>query len=119
MFGTVNRSLWSWFTHVLLHERLFKLIPAGLQDWRLFIRPSEIKALLEEEGFGMLHEDLAGLCQRLRWHWDWTQTYYSLEYFQCSKLGGHYMAWAYKVKHADSDAGLDDDIMTDDPKAEL
>ena len=87
-------------TEFLIGERLFESIPVGTQDWRLFITPDEMKEFLESSGFGMLHEDLTGLCEDSSFKLDITGPFpyvrRTMAYKHCKELTGHYMSWATK-----------------------
>jgi len=63
LFDTINRTTWAWFTALFGAERLVRLVPRGTHDWRLFIRPAELDALLR--GLGLAEVATAGLAPRL------------------------------------------------------
>lgn len=99
VFGTTNRTWWSWLTEVLLGERLFRAIHPGTQDWRLFLTPAELKLHLEASGFWLTHEDLTGLCERPSFApaaGRFPPVARTLHYERCVSLAGHYMGWATK-----------------------
>lgn len=52
--GTINRTLASWFFAIFLGENL-GFIPEGTHEYRLFIKPEEIKECLNSLGYELIH----------------------------------------------------------------
>jgi 2-polyprenyl-6-hydroxyphenyl methylase/3-demethylubiquinone-9 3-methyltransferase len=51
LFDTINRSFKSKFIMIWLLEDTLKHLPSGLHDWNKFIKPQEIKEIIERAGF--------------------------------------------------------------------
>ncbi len=51
MFDTINRNPLAQLVAVALAERVLRLLPRGTHDPELFIKPTEIRLLLEHHGF--------------------------------------------------------------------
>jgi 2-polyprenyl-6-hydroxyphenyl methylase/3-demethylubiquinone-9 3-methyltransferase len=49
-FDTINRTAKSWVVMILLAQRWLRLVEPDTHDWRLFIRPPELWALLAAHG---------------------------------------------------------------------
>jgi 2-polyprenyl-6-hydroxyphenyl methylase/3-demethylubiquinone-9 3-methyltransferase len=64
LYDTINRTPASWLAVIFLLQELpwTKLMPPRLHDWRMFIRPDELRRLLEREGLSP--RDLTGLKAR-------------------------------------------------------
>jgi 2-polyprenyl-6-hydroxyphenyl methylase / 3-demethylubiquinone-9 3-methyltransferase len=58
-FDTLNKTFWSKLGAIWFAEILLRLIPRGTHHWSLFIRPDELKRLLETAGFSGM--EMAGL----------------------------------------------------------
>lgn len=58
-FDTINRTVKSYVVMIVLAQNLVSLVEPRTHDWRLFIRPGELRRLLEEHGFEV--RDLRGL----------------------------------------------------------
>lgn len=54
---TLNRTFRSLLLGVVVAERVLGLVPKGLHDWQKFLKPSEVAALLRENG-----ADVGGVC---------------------------------------------------------
>jgi 2-polyprenyl-6-hydroxyphenyl methylase / 3-demethylubiquinone-9 3-methyltransferase len=50
---TFTKSFWSRLVIIWLGEIVFRFMPRGLHDWRLFINPSGLQRLLTTTGFGI------------------------------------------------------------------
>jgi 2-polyprenyl-6-hydroxyphenyl methylase / 3-demethylubiquinone-9 3-methyltransferase len=50
-FDTINRTIRSKVIMIWMLEDLFKRIPKGTHDWRMFIKPDELRSMLSETGF--------------------------------------------------------------------
>ncbi|TCI00588.1 bifunctional 2-polyprenyl-6-hydroxyphenol methylase/3-demethylubiquinol 3-O-methyltransferase UbiG [Roseococcus sp. SYP-B2431] len=59
VLSTLNRTRRSWLFAILGAERLLRWLPVGTHDWKLFLRPSELGALLR--GAGLAVTDTAGM----------------------------------------------------------
>ena len=57
--STLNRTRRAWLTAIAGAEHLLRLLPVGTHDWRKFIPPAELAALLRAEGLRLA--DIAGL----------------------------------------------------------
>jgi 2-polyprenyl-6-hydroxyphenyl methylase/3-demethylubiquinone-9 3-methyltransferase len=57
--STLNRTRQSWVMAILGAEYLLRLLPVGTHDWKRFLSPAELDALLR--GAGMRTADLTGL----------------------------------------------------------
>jgi 2-polyprenyl-6-hydroxyphenyl methylase/3-demethylubiquinone-9 3-methyltransferase len=49
-FDTINRTLRSYLVAILVSERLLKIIHPGTHNWRMFIRPEELRRLFARHG---------------------------------------------------------------------
>lgn len=58
-FDTINRNWLTAFVMVFLGERVLRIVPRGTHDHPKFIRPQELAAMLEKQGFSK--PDFAGL----------------------------------------------------------
>jgi 2-polyprenyl-6-hydroxyphenyl methylase / 3-demethylubiquinone-9 3-methyltransferase len=58
-YDTINRTAKSYLVIILLGERVVRLVRPGTHNWRMFIRPDELSALLADQG--MLVRDTTGL----------------------------------------------------------
>jgi 2-polyprenyl-6-hydroxyphenyl methylase / 3-demethylubiquinone-9 3-methyltransferase len=61
--STLNRTPASWVTAKLGAEYLLRLLPVGTHDWRRFITPGELGAMLRNAGLRVT--DIAGLAPGL------------------------------------------------------
>ena len=59
VFDTINRTLRSYLVAILVSERLFKIIYPGTHNWRMFIRPTELRAVFAQHGLEL--GDVRGL----------------------------------------------------------
>ncbi|WP_326691131.1 MULTISPECIES: bifunctional 2-polyprenyl-6-hydroxyphenol methylase/3-demethylubiquinol 3-O-methyltransferase UbiG [unclassified Streptomyces] len=50
VFDTINRTAASYLMAILVLERLLKIIHPGTHNWRMFIRPRELHAVLARHG---------------------------------------------------------------------
>jgi len=55
LVSTINRTWKSWLYAILMAEHVLRLLPRGTHDWRRFVTPAEIEAVLRQTGF----EDIA------------------------------------------------------------
>jgi 2-polyprenyl-6-hydroxyphenyl methylase/3-demethylubiquinone-9 3-methyltransferase len=53
VFDTINRTAASYLGAILIFERLLKIIYPGTHNWRMFIRPHELRALFAAYGLGL------------------------------------------------------------------
>lgn len=59
-FDTINRTVRSFLIMIIAAERLLRITPRGTHNWRMFIRPAELAALLERQGLTLAeHTGLA------------------------------------------------------------
>lgn len=50
-FDTINRNLKSQMIMIWLVEEIARKIPQGIHDWEKFIKPEELRQMLQESGF--------------------------------------------------------------------
>ncbi|SDD96534.1 bifunctional 2-polyprenyl-6-hydroxyphenol methylase/3-demethylubiquinol 3-O-methyltransferase UbiG [Actinokineospora iranica] len=50
LFDAINRTVRSYLVTILLAERVLRVRRPGTHDWRMFIRPGELRAALAEHG---------------------------------------------------------------------
>ena len=64
LYDTINRTPASWLAVIVLLQELLwtRLMPPRLHDWHMFIRPDELRRLLEQHGLAPL--GLTGLRAR-------------------------------------------------------
>ena len=108
VFLTINRH-WQSKLSLWLHTTFVQHHPREASDWRLGIKPAEMKRFADAAGFNMVHEELQGVCENLRLHVDWGKMPWVLqahgtEYSRCKSLHVRYMGWAYKKPRAVDDA---------------
>lgn len=53
-FSTLNRNASSYILGVLAAEYIFNLVPRGTHDYKKFIKPSELRIILERCGFELI-----------------------------------------------------------------
>ena len=58
-FDTFNKTFWSKLFAIWIGEIIVRFIPTGTHDWELFIRPDDLKCLLEKSGF--VNKGFAGI----------------------------------------------------------
>jgi 2-polyprenyl-6-hydroxyphenyl methylase/3-demethylubiquinone-9 3-methyltransferase len=63
-FDTINRTAKSYVVMILLGERVIRLVQPGTHNWRMFIRPDELAAVLTSQG--MRVRDTTGLVMAKR-----------------------------------------------------
>ncbi|MFC1670851.1 bifunctional 2-polyprenyl-6-hydroxyphenol methylase/3-demethylubiquinol 3-O-methyltransferase UbiG [Spirochaetota bacterium] len=51
LFDTINRTFMSRLLMIWVAEYILKIAPMGLQDWNMFIKPEELRTILEKSGF--------------------------------------------------------------------
>lgn len=100
VFLTVNRS-WQSKLSLWLHTTFVQHHPPQAADWRLGVKPVEMKRIAHAAGFNLVHEELQGVCENLRLHVDWGKFPWVLQahgtaYSPCKSLQVRYMGWAYK-----------------------
>ncbi len=61
--STLNRTRRSWATAILGAEYVLRMLPAGTHDWKKFLSPAEIDALLRNSGMRMA--DITGIAPDL------------------------------------------------------
>ena len=57
--ATINRTLIAWLFAIVGAEYILGWLPRGTHRWRMFRKPSEIRALLAEDGFEV--KDITGV----------------------------------------------------------
>ncbi len=68
--ATLNRTAKAFALAVVGAERVLRWLPVGTHDWRKFLKPDEIRGLLEGEGvfvqgpFGVGYDPIAGRWSR-------------------------------------------------------
>lgn len=53
-FSTLNRNYKSYLLGVVAAEYIFKLVPQGTHDYKKFIQPAELRAMLVQNGFELI-----------------------------------------------------------------
>jgi 2-polyprenyl-6-hydroxyphenyl methylase / 3-demethylubiquinone-9 3-methyltransferase len=48
LFDTINRTVASYLTAILMAERVLRIVFPGTHDWKMFIRPGELRSALAE-----------------------------------------------------------------------
>ena len=87
--STLNRNPKSYAFAILGAERVARWLPRGTHDWRKFITPDELFALLE--GAGLKPLDRTGMVfDVLRWRWSLSERDLSVNYVTASLREG---AW--------------------------
>ena len=51
IFSTINKSFLSYFTTILLAEKILKLVPSKTHDWDMYVKPEEILKVAEKFRF--------------------------------------------------------------------
>jgi 2-polyprenyl-6-hydroxyphenyl methylase/3-demethylubiquinone-9 3-methyltransferase len=51
VMSTINRTFRSWAYAIVMAERVLGLLPRGAHDWKRFVQPAEVEAILGEIGF--------------------------------------------------------------------
>jgi 2-polyprenyl-6-hydroxyphenyl methylase/3-demethylubiquinone-9 3-methyltransferase len=64
VLSTINRTLKSYIYAILAGEYVLRLLPRGAHQWRRFVRPCEVEAVLRELGFRTLA--VSGVTMNLR-----------------------------------------------------
>eukprot|EP01147_Barroeca_monosierra_P000892 gene893-4156_t len=68
IMSTPNRTILSYLAVIIAAERILGWIPVGAHDWSRFMRPCELKAMLERRHLSCKH--IKGLeLDVLRWQW--------------------------------------------------
>ena len=47
MISTIRRSLATWFSHILMAEKITGIVPSGTHSYEKFINPEECKAMMK------------------------------------------------------------------------
>lgn len=76
---TLNRTLFSYLTAIVLAERVLKVVQKGAHDWQDFKRPSEILEMVAGLGFAV--DAMTGML-----YTPWNKTWRTIDY-----MGGNYM----------------------------
>lgn len=59
VFDTINRTVASWLKAIVLSEKILKIIYPGTHNWKMFIRPDELRAVFA--GHGLTLTEIKGL----------------------------------------------------------
>lgn len=59
VFDTINRTAASYLKAILLSEKILRIIYPGTHNWRMFIRPDELRAVFTDHG--LIVTDVQGL----------------------------------------------------------
>jgi 2-polyprenyl-6-hydroxyphenyl methylase/3-demethylubiquinone-9 3-methyltransferase len=54
LLSTIRRSISTWFTHILLAERLTGLVPRGTHHHSQFINPEQCQKMMSNSGIDTL-----------------------------------------------------------------
>jgi 2-polyprenyl-6-hydroxyphenyl methylase / 3-demethylubiquinone-9 3-methyltransferase len=85
--STINRSAKSWLFAIVGAEHVLRWLPKGTHDWRRFIRPAELEALLR--GAGLAPVDARGFVfDPLDWNWRLSDRDLSVNYVTASLRPG-------------------------------
>ena len=76
-FDTINRTWQSKLVMIWLLENILRQIPCGIHDWQKFITPTELNAVLTQQGltthsiagFDLFGSGILGKWERLREYW--------------------------------------------------
>lgn len=80
IFSTLNRTPKSFALGIVAAEHIMRWVPRGTHDWKKFIKPSELSALLR--GAGMSPVDIKGLrFDPLTWDFSLSDTDINVNYF--------------------------------------
>ncbi|MFT3974679.1 MAG: bifunctional 2-polyprenyl-6-hydroxyphenol methylase/3-demethylubiquinol 3-O-methyltransferase UbiG [Amaricoccus sp.] len=81
--STINRNPKSWLMAIVGAERVMRWLPVGTHDWRKFITPDELEALLR--GAGLAPVDAKGFVfDPLGWSWSVSDRDLSVNYVTAS-----------------------------------
>jgi 2-polyprenyl-6-hydroxyphenyl methylase / 3-demethylubiquinone-9 3-methyltransferase len=85
--STINRNPKSWLMAIVGAERVMRWLPVGTHDWRKFITPAELDALLR--GAGLAPVDAKGFVfDPLGWSWSVSDRDLSVNYVTASVRPG-------------------------------
>lgn len=85
--STINRNPKSWLMAIVGAERVMRWLPKGTHDWRKFITPDELDALLR--GAGLAPVDAKGFVfDPIRWSWSVSDSDLSVNYVTASLRPG-------------------------------
>ena len=82
MLSTIKRSLYTWLTHIILAEKVTRIVPSGTHTYEKFINPEECEKMLKNAGV----ETLEVLELDLNWKGE----------FEENKKGGNYLIMGRK-----------------------
>jgi 2-polyprenyl-6-hydroxyphenyl methylase/3-demethylubiquinone-9 3-methyltransferase len=110
LYDTINRTLASRLTVIFLLQELSwtSLMPRGLHDWTMFIRPEELRELLERHGLmprglvglkarGKPFEIIAALRARKRGSLSYRETMARMKIEESPDTSVQYIGYALKV----------------------
>ncbi|ARJ69354.1 bifunctional 2-polyprenyl-6-hydroxyphenol methylase/3-demethylubiquinol 3-O-methyltransferase UbiG [Paracoccus contaminans] len=84
--STLNRTPQSFAAAILGAEWVMRWLPRGTHDWRRFIRPDELAAMLQAAGLGVV--DSAGMVfNPLAWGWSLSARDLSVNYLMTAVRG--------------------------------
>jgi 2-polyprenyl-6-hydroxyphenyl methylase / 3-demethylubiquinone-9 3-methyltransferase len=82
--STINRNPKSYAVAVFGAERVMRWLPVGTHDWKKFITPAELEALIGEAGFE--HFDTSGFVfNPISWSWSISSRDLSVNYVTSSR----------------------------------
>jgi 2-polyprenyl-6-hydroxyphenyl methylase/3-demethylubiquinone-9 3-methyltransferase len=85
--STINRNPKSWLMAIVGAEQVMRWLPVGTHDWRKFITPDELAALLRAAGLAPV--DAKGFVfDPLAWDWRLSDRDLSVNYVTASTLPG-------------------------------
>lgn len=85
--STINRNPKSWLMAIVGAERVMRWLPVGTHDWRKFITPDELDALLR--GAGLAPVDAKGFVfDPIGWSWSLSDRDLSVNYVTASLRPG-------------------------------
>lgn len=59
--STMNRSTMSYLMTIVAAEYLLRIVPKGTHDWKKYIKPNEMKLMLESTVVNMQVDKIVGL----------------------------------------------------------
>ena len=70
MVTTINRTVMSYITAILMAEYLVRLLPVGTHNWQKFITPSELEEQLVKNGLTVIFQR-DNFYNPLTGNWSW------------------------------------------------
>ena len=59
ILSTINRTFLSYFSTILVAEKILNLVPNGVHDWKAYVKPEEILEVGKKNSF--LLDKISGL----------------------------------------------------------